>query len=107
METYSEVLFRKPDQLRQNVLGTKMSGSKDPQVVYLASKMQSSSFYDEMVNIAGTDYVNPISRNSKNHYFFTLESVTPAQGGDSLYVISFHPYKGSVFSGLRGTMAGR
>ena len=104
METYSEVLFRKPDQLRQNVLGTKMSGSKDPQVVYLASKMQSSSFYDEMVNIAGTDYVNPISRNSKNHYFFTLESVTPAQGGDSLYVISFHPYKGSVFSGLRGTM---
>lgn len=104
METYSEVLFRKPDQLRQNVLGTKMSGSKDPQVVYLASKMQSSSFYDEMVSVAGIDYVNPISRNSKSHYFFTLESVTPAQGSDSLYVISFHPFKGSTFSGLRGTM---
>ena len=104
METYSEVLFRAPDHSRQNVLGTKMSGSKDPQVVYLANKMQSSSFYEEMVNIAGTDYVNPISRNSKNHYFFTLESVTPAQGLDSLYVISFHPLKGSTFSGLRGTM---
>lgn len=104
METFSEVLFRAPDQLRQNVLGTKMSGSKDPQVVYLANKMQSSSFYDEMVNIAGTDYVNPISRNSKSHYFFTLESVTPARGADSLYVISFHPFKGSTFSGLRGTM---
>ena len=104
METFSEVLFRAPDQFRQNVLGTKMSGSKDPQVVYLANKMQSSSFYDETVNIAGTDYVNPISRNSKNHYFFTLESVTPAQGSDSLYVISFHPFKGSTFSGLRGTM---
>ena len=104
METYSEVLFRSPDQLRQNVLGTKMSGSKDAQVVYLANKMQSSSFYDETVNIAGTDYVNPISRNSKSHYFFTLESVSPAQNSDSLYVISFHPLRGSTFKGLRGTM---
>ncbi len=104
METYSEVLFRAPDKQRQNVLGTKMSGSKDAQVVYLANKMQSSSFYDETVSIAGTDYVNPISRNSKSHYFFTLESVTPAQNSDSLYVITFHPFKGSTFNGLRGTM---
>ena len=104
METYSEVLFRSPNQLRQNVLGTKMSGSKDPQVVYLANKMQSSSFYDQMVSIAGTDYVNPISRNSKSHYFFNLESVSPAGGADSLYVISFHPMKGSAFNGLRGSM---
>ncbi|MBO6026135.1 MAG: carboxypeptidase-like regulatory domain-containing protein [Bacteroidales bacterium] len=104
METYSEVLYRSPDQLRQNVLGTKMSGSKNAQVVYLASKMQSSSFYDETVNVAGTDYVNPISRNSKNHYFFTLETVSPAGNADSLYVISFHPMRGSTFKGLRGTM---
>lgn len=104
METYSEVLFRAPSQLRQNVLGTKMSGSKDPQVVYLANKMQSSSFYDQTVNIAGTDYVNPISRNSKSHYFFSLETVSPAEGPDSLYVISFHPLKGSSFNGLRGSM---
>ena len=105
METYSEVLFRAPDQLRQNVLGTKMSGSQDPQFVYLASKMQSSSFYDDLVNIAGTNYVNPISRNSKYHYSFALEAVTPAGGLDSLYTISFHPMPGSVFNGLRGTMA--
>lgn len=104
METFSEVLFRAPNQLRQNVLGTKMSGSKDAQVVYLANKMQSSSFYDQTVSIAGTDYVNPISHNSKSHYFFNLESVSTAGGSDSLYVISFHPLKGSSFNGLRGTM---
>ena len=104
MESFSEVLFRAPDHLRQNVLGTKMSGSKDPQFVYLANKMQSTSFYDETVNIAGTDYVNPISRNSKSHYFFNLESVLPVVGTDSLYLISFHPMQGSSFEGLRGTM---
>ena len=104
METVSEVLFRQPDQLRQNVLGTKMSGVKDPQMMLLVSQMQSTSFYDETVSIANTEYVNPISRNSKQHYFFNLESVSPAGAGDSLYVISFHPIQGSTFSGLRGTL---
>lgn len=104
METYSEVLFRSPDHLKQHVLGTKMSGSENAQVVYLASTMQSTSFYDETVSIAGVDYVNPISRNSKKHYFFTLESVSGAEGSDSLYVISFHPLRGSTFAGLRGVM---
>lgn len=104
METYSEVLFRAPDQVRQNVFGTKMSGSKDPQVVYLASKMQSSSFYDETVTIAGTEYVNPLSRGSKSHYLFTLLSVKPDKDTDSLYTLSFRPLPGSTFSALSGVM---
>jgi len=104
METASEVLFKSPDRKLQNVLGTKVAGMKNPTFVYLANSMQSVSFYDETVSITGTDYVNPISRGSKTHYFFTLESVYPYGQGDSLYVISFHPMRGSTFNGLRGTM---
>lgn len=104
METFSEVLFRHPDQLRQNVLGTKMSGVKTPQMVYLANRMQSPTFYDETVSIAGTDYVNPISRNSKNHYYFSLESVTRIDDTDSLYVITFHPLPDKTFNALQGTL---
>ena len=105
METYSEVLFRAPDQLRQNVLGTKMAGAHDPQFVYLASKMQSTSFYDDYVDIAGTSYVNPISHNSKYHYSFSLDAVFPVKGTDSLYMITFHPMPGSAFNGLKGSLA--
>lgn len=104
METASEVLFKAPDHKLQNVLGTKIAGMKEPTFIYLVNSMQSISFYDEAINITGTDYVNPISRGSKSRYFFTLESVNPIGQGDSLYVISFHPYKGSTFNGLRGTM---
>ena len=104
METASEVLFKSPDRKLQNVLGTKVAGMKNPTFVYLVNSMQSVSFYDETVSITGTDYVNPISRGSKSHYFFTLESVYPYGNGDSLYVISFHPMRGSTFNGLRGTM---
>ena len=104
METASEVLFKKPDGKLRNVLGTKVAGMREPTFIYLVNSMQSVSFYDETVSITGTDYVNPISRGSKTHYFFTLKTVEPIGQGDSLYVISFHPMRGSTFKGLRGTM---
>ena len=104
METASEVLFKSPDRKLQHVLGTKISGMKEPTFMYMVNSMQSVSFYDETVSITGTDYVNPISRGSKTRYFFTLESVHPIGQNDSLYVISFHPMRGSSFNGLRGTM---
>lgn len=104
METASEVLFMAPDRKLQHVLGTKISGMKEPTFMYMVNSMQSVSFYDETVSIVGTDYVNPISRGSKTRYFFTLEAVNPIGQGDSLYVISFHPMRGSAFNGLRGTM---
>ena len=104
METASEVLFMSPDRKLQHVLGTKVAGMKEPTFMYLVNSMQSVSFYEETVNITGTEYVNPISRGSKTRYFFTLESVHPIGQGDSLYVISFHPMRGSTFDGLRGTM---
>jgi hypothetical protein len=104
METASEVLFMSPDRKLQHVLGTKVAGMKEPSFMYLVNSMQSVSFYEETVNITGTEYVNPISRGSKTRYFFTLESVHPIGQNDSLYVISFHPMLGSSFKGLRGTM---
>ena len=104
METASEVLFKAPDRKLQHVLGTKVAGMKDPTFIYLVNSMQSVSFYDDIIDITGTDYVNPISRGSKTRYFFTLEAVNPIGQGDSLYVISFHPMRGSTFNGLRGTM---
>ena len=104
METASEVMFMAPDRKLQHVLGTKVSGMKEPTFIYLVNSMQSISFYDETISILGTDYVNPISRGSKKHYFFGLEAVSPIGQGDSLYVISFHPMRGSSFNGLRGTM---
>ena len=104
METASEVLFKAPDRKLQHVLGTKVAGMKNPTFIYLVNSMQSISFYDDIINITETEYVNPISQGSKKHYFFTLEAVNPIGHGDSLYVISFHPMRGSTFNGLRGTM---
>ena len=104
METASKVQFKSPNHKLQQVLGTKVAGMKEPTFMYLVNSVQSVSFYDETVNITGTEYINPISQGSKTRYFFTLETVSPIGQGDSIYVISFHPMRGSSFNGLRGTM---
>jgi hypothetical protein len=97
METVSELLYKSPDNKRQNVMATKISGIENPSIVYLVSSLQSVSFYDEYVTIIDEKYVNPLSRGSKNKYFFNIESATPANNGDTLFTISFHPYKGYKF----------
>lgn len=103
METVSEVMFKSPNKKKQNVIANQISGMKDPMLVYMVSSFQSISFYEETVNMAGTRYVNPLSRGSKNTHFFRLESVTPI-GNDTLFVISFRPRPGSTFEGLIGVM---
>ena len=104
METSSDVYFTAPDKKLQNVTGTKISGMKDPTFIYMVSQMQSISFYEDEVSVMGTKYVNPINPNYKKTYFFTLESVSPISCRDSIYVISFHPFKDSNFNGLKGSI---
>lgn len=104
METATEVKFLNPDHLLQNVLGAKVAGMKDPTFLYLVNQMQTVSFYEEDVKIIGTAYLNPLSKGSKSKYFFNIESATPTHDGDTLFAISFHPYKDSNFDGLTGVL---
>lgn len=105
METSSDMFFMAPDHKQQNVTGTKIAGTKDPTFIYLVSEMQSISFYEEEVEIMNTKFVNPLSKGSKSRYFFNIESVAAIGNGDSLYTISFRPYKGSSFDGLTGSLS--
>ena len=104
METSSEVKFLHPDNLRIDVLGTKISGMKDPAFMYLVNEMQTVSFYEDYVKIIGTNYINPLSLNSKSKYFFNIESATPINDGDTLFTISFHPHKDARFEALTGVL---
>lgn len=103
METVSEVRY-KAGRKTQEVVGNRISGLQDSKFVYLVNNIQSVSFYDEVINIMENSYVNPISRGSKSKYFFNLEEVVGIGDGDSLYVISFHPYRNTNFDGMEGVM---
>jgi hypothetical protein len=103
MESVTERKFLYPENLKETVTGTKVSGFKHPSFSTSATDLQPFSFYDDHFKILGKDYLNPITGGSTNKYFFILED-TLFQGNDSVFVISFRPMKGKNITGLEGVL---
>lgn len=104
MENVTKRKFLYPDKSYNDVVATKMSGFKDPIFVFLATQIQSFSFYKPFITIFQSSYVNPISGGSLSKYFFKIEDTTFA-GHDTVFIISFRPKKGTNFDGLKGTIS--
>ncbi|MCD4735468.1 MAG: DUF5686 and carboxypeptidase regulatory-like domain-containing protein [Bacteroidales bacterium] len=105
METVSERKFKAPDRNLENVVASRISGFKDPIFVFLLSQWQRASFYDEIITISDKNYVNPISRGSTRKYFFMLEDTLYPNNIDSVFIISYRPFKYTNFDGLSGILS--
>ena len=104
METAVEKKFMAPDKSNERVIATKVSGLKDPMMVYLVSQIQSTSFYDEIIHITNKNYINPISKGSLNKYYFQMEDTLYSGQKDTIYTISYRPNKNTNFDGLQGVL---
>ncbi|MCF6341752.1 MAG: DUF5686 and carboxypeptidase regulatory-like domain-containing protein [Bacteroidales bacterium] len=102
METVTERKYRAPDLNQETVLATRVSGLKDPVMAFMISQMQSTSFYDELISIAGKNYINPISKGSTKKYFFLIEDTTYTATNDTVFIISFRPMRNTKFDGMKG-----
>ncbi|MEJ2594460.1 MAG: DUF5686 family protein [bacterium] len=105
METVTERLYKSPGLNQEKVLATKVSGFKDPLMAFMISQIQSTSFYEELIRIAGKKYVNPISPGSTRKYFFLIEDTTYSARGDTVFIISFRPMKKTKFDGMKGFLS--
>jgi hypothetical protein len=96
--------YRRGDKVKEEVLGSRVSGFEQASIFMLALKFQPFTLYAPLIELSGKQYVNPISRNSEELYFFSLED-TLFNGLDTTYIIRFHPRKGKVFNALKGSIA--
>lgn len=104
MESVSEKKFRFPGKHSEKVIASRVSGFKEPSMVLLANQLQSFSFYNDMITLVESRYLNPISPGSINKYFFNIEDTTYTVRGDTVYSISFKPKKGKNFEALKGVL---
>lgn len=105
MESVSEHSFIAPDKSFDKIIATRVSGFKDPLFLFLISQLQSTSFYNETINIVNTQYINPISADSWKHYNFALRDALFLDGEkDTTFVISYKPRAGRNFDGLQGML---
>jgi hypothetical protein len=102
METVTRRNYLRPGLNQEKVLATKVSGLKNPVMLFILSQLQSASFYDKQINIVGNKYVNPVSKGALNKYFFLLEDTVFNARGDTVFVITFRPKLHKKFDGLKG-----
>src|SRR6185295_15053061 len=70
MESVMRRDFLAPDWTQEHVLAQKVSGFQNPNFTLLTSMMQTTSIYKPFLNVMTTDFVNHISENSWQKYFF-------------------------------------
>ncbi len=104
METVTERKYLYPDLNQETVLATKVSGFKDPIIVFMISKIQSADFYDNTFKIFDKTYINPLSPGSKKKYYFQIEDTTYTAEKDTVFIISFRPLLKTHFDGLKGLL---
>ncbi len=105
VETVTERKYMSPGMNQENVLATRVSGLKDPIMAFMISQIQSTSFYDERIQIAGNTYINPISSGSTKKYFFLIEDTLYTEAADTVFIISFRPMMKTKFDGMKGFLS--
>ena len=105
METVSERKFMAPDKTYEKVVASRISGFRDPVLLFLSSQLQSSTFYQDLIRIGDKNYINPISGGSLRKYYFQLMDTTYTAAGDTVFVIYYRPWKDTNFDGLRGVLS--
>lgn len=100
-ESVTETFHKKPNKTKKIVLGSKISGFKNPLITALFSQIQAFSYYKNSFKIFNTEYVNPLSPNAERRYIFIIEDTIVNQS-DSTFLIRFFPRPKSNFNAMKG-----
>ncbi|MCU0383078.1 MAG: DUF5686 and carboxypeptidase regulatory-like domain-containing protein, partial [Cyclobacteriaceae bacterium] len=103
-ESVTEKHFQQPGKNFEKLITHKASGFRSPLFIALPNDYQPTGFYQELVPLFGSNYLNPISVNSEKKYDFELTD-TVYVATDTLFVIAFQPYSNTTFAGLRGKIS--
>ena len=104
METVSSRKFLSPEKNKEEIIASKVSGISQPSFVVMARQFQSFSFYDNFITIANRQFLNPIATGSTDKYFFLIQDTLYTEPRDTVFIISFRPYKGRNFDGMKGVL---
>jgi hypothetical protein len=104
MESVSSRKYLSSEKNKEEIIASKVSGISQPSFVVMARQFQSFSFYDNFITIADRQFLNPISAGSTEKYFFLIQDTVYTERNDTVFIISFRPWKGRNFEGMRGVL---
>ena len=105
IETLTERKYLPPSRDNETVLANRTSGFENPMFSLIATELQSFSFYQDFISIAGQDYLNPITPKSTGRYFYIIEDTLFNSPIDTVFKISFRPRENQTFNCLVGEIS--
>jgi hypothetical protein len=72
-ETFSKLFFQKPNDLKEVIIASKVSGN-DRKYSYNTARSSRYDFYNNNMNIFGVNMISPIASNAFQYYKYRLES---------------------------------
>ncbi|WP_114782018.1 DUF5686 and carboxypeptidase-like regulatory domain-containing protein [Botryobacter ruber] len=103
MESVTDYAYLKPDNFKETILATRVSGLQQPSFGIVAAEARAFSVYEDLPVFFGKRYLSPLSPGSTRRYDFLLEE-TSVIGNDTVFIISFKPEAGRNFDGLKGVL---
>ena len=103
MESVTKKAFKQPKMHHETVIGTKISGFKDPIVGMVPADVQHFGFYDDIMPLLNKDFISPLARGALDNYQYIILDST-FHRGDTTYIIQFKPEKKTKFEACEGVM---
>jgi hypothetical protein len=89
-EKVSEFKFNKEQGLKENVLGSRMAGFKQPLYEFVGLRLQSYSVYSDKVILLETKYAGPLANDALSDYTYKILDTVNIEGRCA-YMIYFKP----------------
>ena len=102
-EKVSQINFRRGKNKKETIKATRMAGLKQPIYEFLALDFENFTFYDEVYNLLGNKYINPLAKNAIKKYNYKILDTIIHQK-DSTFMIYFKPKKTTETVGLEGVL---
>ncbi len=89
-EKVSEFKFNKAQGLKENVLGSRMAGFKQPLYEFVGLRLQGYSVYSDKIILLETKYAGPLAQSALFDYAYKILDTVKIEGRDT-YMIYFKP----------------
>lgn len=87
-EKVSEFIFNKEQGVKENVLGSRMAGFKQPLYEFIGLRLQGYSVYSDKIIVLETKYAGPMANTALQDYEYKILDTVGIQGRDT-YMIYF------------------
>lgn len=104
IESVTKKYFKAPNHQKEVVVGTKISGFKEPNFGMIPNDIAHFGFYDNTIKLTNKTFLNPVADGADDNYAYLLKDTIFGNNGDTTFIMDYFPRPGANFEGFTGVL---